>query len=197
MTLPNIITIGRLFLVPVVIWLLVDGRFASAFWVFLIAGISDGVDGILARKFNSQSELGAHLDPIADKALLVSIFLTLGLLKVIPAFIVIAAVSRDILIVGGVVLSWMLDKPVTMKPLLISKANTMFQILYAATVMALLGFDVRLGELPVMLGYLVVGLTILSAVSYLVEWIGHMAPLDQAGTEAEGKDRDDNHGSRN
>ena len=181
MTLPNIITICRLFLVPVVVWLLVDGRYDGAFWIFIIAGLSDGVDGVLARRFNSQSQLGAYLDPVADKALLVSIFLTLGLLMVIPAYIVIAAVSRDILIVGAVVLSWMMDRPVDMKPLFISKANTMFQILYAAMVMAMLGFEISFGEVTRMLGYLVVGLTIVSAIAYLADWIVHMAKDDDPG----------------
>ena len=92
--------------------------------MFLIAGVSDGIDGWIARRFDQRSELGAYLDPIADKALLVSIFVTLGLVGVLPVWLVILVVSRDILIVGGVVLSWMLGSAVPIRPLLVSKANT-------------------------------------------------------------------------
>src|SRR5262249_30676988 len=84
-------------------------------------------------------ELGAYLDPIADKTLLVSIYVTLGLAGHLPVWLVIAVVSRDILIVGAVVLSWMLSRPLTMHPLLISKVNTFAQIVLAGLVLAELG----------------------------------------------------------
>lgn len=173
-TIPNIITIARLFIVPLIVWLLVDGQYEVAFWLFVIAGISDAVDGILARKLDMQSELGAHLDPIADKALLVSIYVTMGMMLEIPAWIVIAVVSRDILIVGAVVLSWMMDKPMAMKPLIISKANTTMQIIFAGIVLADLGSFAELSTERLILGYIVAFLTIGSAVAYLLSWLSHM-----------------------
>ncbi len=178
LTIPNIITIARLFLVPLIVWLLVDGRFMSAFWIFLAAGLSDAVDGIIARKFNMQSELGAHLDPLADKALLVSIYVTMGFMLEIPAWIVIAVVSRDFLIIGAVILSWVMGQPVEMKPLVISKANTTFQIIFAGIILADLAGVAELSTERMILGYIVATLTLLSAGAYLLSWLTHMAQSD-------------------
>ena len=175
MTLPNIITIARLFMVPLVVWFLIDGRHELAFWTFMIAGISDAADGVLARRFNMHSLLGAYLDPVADKALLVSIYVTLGMMFEIPTFVVIAVVSRDILIVGAVMLSWMLDRPVPMQPLMVSKVNTVFQIVFAGLVMADLALAVELNGVRLVMGYVVFLSTVVSAGAYLVNWIGHMA----------------------
>ena len=74
MSIPNIITLGRIILVPVIVWAIVSSQMEIAFAIFVIAGVSDAVDGFLAKRFNMASELGALLDPLADKALLVSIF---------------------------------------------------------------------------------------------------------------------------
>ena len=175
MTLPNLITIARLLMVPLLVWLLVEGQYQLAFWTFLIAGASDAVDGILARKFDMQSLLGAYLDPLADKALMVSIYVTLGLMLEIPTHVVIAVVSRDILIVGAVLLSWILSRPVPMKPLLISKANTTVQIIFAGLVLADLGQVIALTNERDILGVFVVIFTVTSAVAYLVDWVAHMA----------------------
>src|SRR6202035_877801 len=129
--LPNLITIGRILLVPVVVWAIASREMQIAFLVFLIAGISDAVDGFLAKRLNMASELGAHLDPLADKALIVSIYVALGITEAIPRWIVILVVSRDILIIGGLMLAWFLDKPMTVKPLLVSKLNTAAQLVFA------------------------------------------------------------------
>ena len=83
----------------------------SPFWSFSWPASSDGVDGFIARRYRLKTQLGAYLDPLADKLLLVSIYLTLGFLKFLPAWLVILVASRDVLIVGAVILSWLLDKP--------------------------------------------------------------------------------------
>ena len=114
--LPNAITIARILAVPLMIWLIVSGDYLAAFWIFVLAGISDGVDGFIAKRFGLQTELGAYLDPLADKLLLVSIFVSLGMLRVLPPWVVILVVSRDILIVGGVLLSKMINQPVRVQP---------------------------------------------------------------------------------
>ena len=147
MSLPNIITIGRIILVPFTIWLMVTGKFHLAFAAFIIAGISDGVDGFIAKRFNQTTRLGAYLDPLADKLLLVSIYLALGFLGTIPSLLVIIVVSRDVMIVGAVILSWVLDKPIEMKPLWISKINTAGQILLAGTVLGALGLGMNVEPL--------------------------------------------------
>ena len=84
MSIPNLITLGRILLVPVVVWAIASGAMLTAFVLFLVAGVSDAVDGYLAKRFKMASELGAYLDPLADKALIVSIYVTLGIAGTIP-----------------------------------------------------------------------------------------------------------------
>lgn len=175
MSIPNIITIGRIVLVPLTIWFMVTGQFLAAFTAFIVAGISDGVDGFIAKRFNQTTQLGAYLDPLADKLLLVSIYLAFSFLNVVPALLVIIVVSRDVMIIGAVLLSWLMDKPVEMHPLWISKINTTAQILLAGLVLAGLGMEFELDGL-VTIGSISVGfLTIASGAAYMVEWNRHMS----------------------
>lgn len=175
MSIPNFITLGRVILVPVVFWLLVSGETQAAFLVFVIAGISDGVDGYLAKRYGWTTELGAYLDPLADKLLIVSIFVALGVAQQLPSWVVIAVVSRDILIVIAVVLSWLMGHPVRIHPLVISKANTVAQIVLAATVLADEGFGLGLGSLRVVLIWVTGVLTVASLAAYLRAWLRHMS----------------------
>ncbi len=145
-----------------------------AFAFFVIAGVSDGIDGFIARQFDQRSELGTYLDPIADKLLLVSVFVMLGLTGELPLWLVILAVSRDGLIVGAVLLSTIMGNPVEMKPLFISKANTAVQIVLAALVLAQLALHVEGGTLRAGLVILSGLLTAASAAAYLVAWFRHM-----------------------
>ena len=142
MNIPNLITLGRILLVPVVVWAIASGAMWIAFVLFLAAGVSDAVDGFLAKRFQMTTELGAYLDPLADKALIVSIYLTLGINNLIPRWLVILVVSRDILIVGGIMLSWLVGKPLKIKPLVVSKLNTVAQIVFACVVLGSLGFGI-------------------------------------------------------
>lgn len=175
MTLPNLITVGRLLLVPLIISLIADGSFGAAFVVFVVAGISDGVDGFIARQFNLRSRLGTYLDPIADKVLLVSVYLSLTFIDEIAGWLTVMVVSRDIFIIGGVMLAWVLDRPIEVKPLIISKINTAGQIILAALALANLAFDAGLGSVTDVLVWIVGVLTVASAGAYLVDWIRHMA----------------------
>lgn len=175
MTIANLITILRFVLVPAVVFALLAGETAWAFAGFVVAGISDGIDGFVARQFNQRTELGAYLDPMADKLLLVSVFVVLGIMGKLPIWLVVAAVSRDGLIVSAVLLSTIMGNPVKMKPLFVSKANTAVQILLAATVLAELAFVVGFGWFTTFLVYGSGLLTLLSAAAYLVGWLKHMA----------------------
>ena len=175
MTLPNLITVGRLFLVPAIIWFISDGSFAGAFIIFVIAGVSDAVDGFIARQYNLRSKLGTYLDPIADKALLVSIYLSLTFIDEIPGWLGVIVASRDIFIIGGVILAWILDRPIEVKPLLISKVNTTAQIMFAALVLGDLAFHTGLSGLRDVLVWIVGVLTVASATAYLIDWVRHMA----------------------
>ena len=141
LSIPNLITLGRILLVPVVVWAIASGAMWIAFVLFLAAGVSDAVDGFLAKRFGMTTELGAYLDPLADKALIVSIYVTLGIAGEIPRWLVILVVSRDIMIVGGIMLSWLMGSPLKIKPLLVSKLNTVAQIVFACVVLGSLGFD--------------------------------------------------------
>ena len=175
MTIPNIITILRFLLVPAIIWALLSGEMAWAFALFLIAGISDGVDGFIARHFNQQSRLGAYLDPVADKLLLVCVFVVLGLMGELPLWLVVLAVSRDALIIVAVMLSTVMGHPVTVKPLFVSKANTAVQIILAAVALADLAFVLDLATVRSVLVVVSGLLTVASAAAYLVAWLSHMA----------------------
>jgi cardiolipin synthase len=166
--------LGRILLVPVVVWAIYTGYTLLAFVLFLVAGLSDAVDGYLAKRFHMTSELGAYLDPLADKTLIVSIYVTLGIAGNIPGWLVILVVSRDIMIVGAVMLSWLLGSPLKVKPLVISKLNTAAQIVFACVLLGSLGFDVEAGPVITVLMVIVAALTLWSIAAYLVGWVRHM-----------------------
>jgi cardiolipin synthase len=176
--IPNLITLGRIILVPIVVWAIASSQMEIAFAVFIVAGVSDAVDGFLAKRFNMTSELGALLDPLADKALLVSIYIALGIWGAIPRWIVILVVSRDIMIVSAVIVSWLFDRPVQMKPLMVSKLNTVAQVAFAALVMGSLGFGFQSAPYDFILMGLVTVFTLVSVSLYLVEWIRHMSTIE-------------------
>src|SRR5271166_3031442 len=174
LSIPNLVTLGRILLVPVVVWAITAGEMRVAFALFLAAGISDAVDGFLAKRFGMGTELGAYLDPLADKAMLVSIYVALGIIEAVPRWLVILVVSRDIMIVGAVILSWLVDRPIPLKPLLVSKLNTVAQIALACVVLAALGFKFNADIAIIMLTTLVAVLTLLSVIFYVAEWMRHM-----------------------
>ncbi|GGE43172.1 CDP-diacylglycerol--glycerol-3-phosphate 3-phosphatidyltransferase [Agaricicola taiwanensis] len=178
MNIPTLITIGRILAVPIAIWLILADHLMAAFWVFVLAGITDGIDGFLARRWNQRTELGAYLDAIADKALLVSIYITLAVAGQIPALLAITVVSRDLMIVGAVLLCWVIGRPLTIRPTVLSKANTLAQITFAALVLAAGGYGYETGW-PYSAGVWIVALlTVASAGSYLAIWARHMAGHD-------------------
>jgi len=178
LNIPNGITVFRIFLVPVVIWLIISDQMQWAFFALFLAGITDALDGYLAKKFGLLTELGAYLDPLADKALLVSIYIVLGLSGHLPVWLVIAVVSRDLLIIGAIMLSWMLERPVKLRPLFVSKVNTAFQIILAGLVVADLAFELGLAPLNQILIWITGVLTVVSAAAYLVTWSRHMATYE-------------------
>jgi cardiolipin synthase len=175
------ITMGRILLVPVVVWAIGSGEMRIAFLLFVVAGISDAVDGFLAKRFNMASELGAYLDPLADKALIVSIYVSLAFAGAIPRWLVILVVSRDIMIIGAVMLSWLIGKPVAMKPLLVSKLNTGAQIALACLVLAALAFGFDAEPALTVLSIVVAVLTLLSVFSYMTGWVRHMNGMMAGG----------------
>jgi cardiolipin synthase len=174
MTIPNLITIFRLVLVPVVIVTIMQGRWPLAFVLFVVAGVSDGVDGFIAKRFDMRSEFGAYIDPLADKALLVSIYVMLAVVGVLPSWLAILVVSRDLMIVAAVLLSWIMARPVKIRPLMISKLNTAAQIGFAALVLAAKSFGVDTAPFDFVAMLAVAGLTVASTGAYLAGWLRHM-----------------------
>jgi len=186
-SLPNIITLARMFMVPVVVYLIITGEPAFAFWLFVVAGATDAVDGFIAKQFNQTTELGAYLDPLADKLLLISIYVTLGVTDVFPVWLVILVVSRDILIVLAFMVSWLVGSPVKVRPLFVSKANTAAQIVLAGVVLAGLGLDLEVPGLRQVLIVVVAGLTLLSLYAYFAEWMRHLASTPEAKPDIDGE----------
>jgi len=174
LSIPNLITLGRILLVPIVVWAIVSGQMRIAFILFVVAGVSDGIDGFLAKRFQMKSELGADLDPLADKALIVSIYISLGIAMALPIFLVILVVSRDIMIVSAFLLSLLVGKPMPIRPLMVSKANTAAQIVLAVLVLAEQAFGFHVALASQLMIALVAILTLLSIAFYLAEWVRHM-----------------------
>lgn len=172
--IPNFITLARVMSVPVIFWLLVNGHARGAFIVFLLAGVSDAIDGFLAKRYGWTSELGAYLDPLADKILIVSIYIALAVAKEIPLWLAIAVVSRDILILLAVLLSWLMGRPFVIKPLTISKMNTAAQLLLATTVLGDNAFSLGLDTTRQVLVWTTGITTALSLAAYLRLWVRHM-----------------------
>ena len=163
------------------VWAIMNGWMLAAFLLFLAAGVSDAIDGYLAKRFAMTSELGAYLDPLADKALIVSIYVTLGVSGEIPRWLVILVVSRDIMIVGAVLLAWLVGRPLPMKPLLVSKLNTAAQLLFAGIVLASLGLRFEANWLVSGAMAAVTLLTLVSVAAYVREWVRHMNSAAAAG----------------
>lgn len=183
--LPNLISLCRLLSVPLLVWLILDNQMELAFWLFIAAGISDAVDGYIAKQFDIRSVLGSYLDPLADKALLTSVYIVLGSQSFLPNWLVILVVFRDIMIVGGALLFYTLTQTLKMAPLLISKVNTVVQIVLAGVVLGIAAMDVPEGSLPLLqiyltwaLIYLVAATTLLSGASYLVKWSRKAATME-------------------
>ncbi|MBO0734776.1 MAG: CDP-alcohol phosphatidyltransferase family protein [Methylocapsa sp.] len=173
-SLPNLISLGRLFLAPAIIALIADEGWKEACVIFIAAGISDAVDGWIAKTFGFSSELGAYLDPLADKALIVSIYVALAIVSVLPVTITIIVVARDVMIIGAFMISLIMQKPVKVRPLLISKLNTAAQLGFAALVLGAKAFEIPEGIWFDAGLYAVAALTIASTAAYFVQWIKHM-----------------------
>jgi cardiolipin synthase len=166
MNLANIITFFRLCAVPLAFWLVLDHRIEAAFWLFVAAGLSDALDGWLARRYGGNA-VGALMDPVADKALLVTMYITLATVGVLPTWLAILVVFRDILIVGGFGVLAVLGHAVAIHPLYISKVNTVLQIVLIGISLLQGGFGLGLPGLAFVLTWCVVVTTLASGAAYV------------------------------
>jgi len=130
--IPNALTLFRLLLTPLFVILLIRNQLKPALAVFFLAGISDGLDGLIARCFNQRTVIGAYLDPVADKVLLMSSYVCLGVLGIAPAWLAVVVLSRDILIVIGIAILTLMEKKVRIQPSRISKCTTALQLFTVA-----------------------------------------------------------------
>lgn len=186
LSLPNFISLIRLLLVPVIVSLMLGRDYELALAVFVIAGISDAVDGLIARRFGMRTLLGSYLDPIADKALLVCVFVTLGVQGHVAQLLVTLIVARDLLIVGAVVLSYVIGHPLRIAPLMLSKINTAAQIVLAALLLAELSILGGIRESVVVpLEWFVGATTIVSGLAYFLAWFASISTWDRATRPAE------------
>jgi cardiolipin synthase (CMP-forming) len=151
------------------IWLITTGRLEAAFWLLVVAGVSDAADGFIAKRFDLRTELGAYLDPLADKALLVAIYIAFGLAGKLPVWLVLLVVARDILIVVGVILIQRRHPTFRARPLVIGKINTFAQILLAGGALAHAGGLIELGDMIGPMIAMVAFTTVASGAGYAVQ----------------------------
>ena len=180
-SIPNILTLLRILLTPLFIILLMKHLYAQALLVFTVASVSDGLDGFIARCFDQRTRLGAYLDPLADKLLLVSAFVCLGVLAVLPAWLAVIVITRDILIVLGIAILTITEKPYEVQPSIISKCTTAAQLVAVAAVLLHQSFGLAAIVLTP-LYWLVAGLTTLSGLHYI--YLG-MAILQEGEEQVE------------
>ena len=167
---PNLLTLARIGLVPLLIVLLQDQQFLMSLIVFIVAGITDGLDGFIAKRFNAQTQLGAILDPLADKALLVSSFVMLSIMELIPFWLMVVVVFRDIIIVCGYLIMVLFFGSVKMQPLQVSKLNTVLQISFIVVVLASLAGVDQLNLLFPAISYAVLISSVWSGCAYVYIW---------------------------
>ena len=168
MNIPNLLTLSRIVLVPFLIVLLSNQHFFYSFLVYTIAGFTDALDGFIARYFNARSRLGAILDPIADKCLMVAMFVTLSTLYTVPFWLMVIVVLRDVFIVIGYCLLLISTKKIDLKPLWLSKLNTIVQFLYILLVLVSLTWSLEINSILVTMSLLVLLTTLTSGVAYLI-----------------------------
>jgi cardiolipin synthase len=166
MTIPNLITAFRIILAPVFVIYLINDRLNSALVIFLICMISDGIDGMVARLFNQKSRLGAYLDPLADKTLLVTAFILLGMRGYLPSWLTVTAIARDVMILLGVLVFHLNRLEIRIRPSAVSKINTCFQFITLSMVL-LKGFVLLPSAIYEALYYITAALTIISGLHYM------------------------------
>ncbi|MEL6966558.1 MAG: CDP-alcohol phosphatidyltransferase family protein [Pseudomonadota bacterium] len=169
MTIPNLITFGRIALVPLIVWALLAGAYGWAFALFLVAGVSDAVDGIVARFFNQHSALGQILDPLADKLMMLFVFVALSWLEHLPVWLVVIVVGRDVGLVAATAVGAVLRRNVSIAPLFVSKVTTTLQIALAAFTLFELAFAMSWPWAETALIFAVAGFTLASGFVYLLQ----------------------------
>ena len=166
MNLPNILTLTRVLMIPLFVIFIINNHFGWALITFVIAGITDGVDGLIARITHQRTELGAYLDPIADKLLLFSAFITLAIIEVIPSWLVVIVITRDVIILVGFLVMLLTNYHPKIHPSLLSKMTTVFQILTIVLVL-FTGYYPAFKQISMIAIYGTAVMTVLSGAHYI------------------------------
>ena len=174
MNLPNTITLIRVVLIPFFVDLMIYGYYREALMVFVAACLTDGLDGMIARMTNSKTELGAFLDPMADKLLIVSSFVTLAILTKLPVWLVIIVVSRDIILTLGSMVIYFTGHNLSIKPSLAGKMTTFLQFLVITLALVLVAYGIE-SEYLAVISWLTAAFTIASGYQYVVRGMKIMA----------------------
>jgi cardiolipin synthase (CMP-forming) len=168
--IPNAISLLRIVLVVPVLVFLHQGEYRWALLLFWLAGLSDGLDGFLANRFNWQSKLGALLDPIADKLLVAGMFVSLAVIGLIPAWLAAIVILRDLIIVSGATAYHFLIEPVTGEPTIVSKLNTLMQLLFLLCVLCRAAFEWPDQVAITVLGAATFVTVVVSGADYVLRW---------------------------
>lgn len=174
MNIPNLLTLFRILLVPIFVTLLIYGQTFYAFLAFILAGVTDALDGFIARVFNQKTVLGAYLDPIADKLLLVTSYIVLAIIDIIPPWLAVLVISRDIFIMIGVAILFLNHKPIEIRPTLLGKVSTFMQLATVVIALSVVQPVLALQPFLVLSIYLAAALTLLSGFHYTYRWIKEM-----------------------
>jgi cardiolipin synthase len=182
MNLPNLISLARLLCVPFIISLILSHQLYLALILFTIAGVSDALDGFLARVFKSRTTLGAYLDPIADKVLIFGVYAALGKIGLIETWVMLLVIFRDIIIVGGILFLIVVNLSIEMKPNMMSKLNTVVQLVYAIFILSQADSLFGISFLNQYLGYIVAITTMISGIIYVRLWFRYINSMDLTQT---------------
>ena len=183
MNFANIITVVRLLFTPIIIWLIFSSYYYLGLIFFVLSGLSDALDGFIAKQFNQRTILGSYLDPVADKTLIVSSILALGYMGAIPSWLIILIVSRDLAILGAVIISWLVERSLKIEPIISSKINTFLQIFYIGLILLSLSSKEEIIYLNIFIlptfSILIALSTLTSWLSYLILWLRSMGIINK------------------
>jgi CDP-diacylglycerol--glycerol-3-phosphate 3-phosphatidyltransferase len=173
MNIPNFLSLLRIILVPVIVIFLIQGSYTKALIVFVIAGLTDALDGALARLLNKQTKLGSFLDPLADKILLSTSVIALAIFNLIPSWLAVIVISRDFMILLGIVILSMMSVNYEIKPVFVSKVTTALQIatVFFALLLKTFTYDIISYNLIIILSWLTASFTIISGLIYIIKGI--------------------------
>ena len=173
MNIPNFLSLLRVILVPVIVIFLIQESYAKALIVFVIAGLTDALDGAVARLLNKQTKLGSFLDPLADKILLSTSFIALAIFGLIPSWLAVIVISRDFMILLGIMILYMMSVTYEIKPVFVSKVTTTLQIatVFFALLLKTYTFDVISYNWIIILSWLTASFTIISGLIYIIKGI--------------------------